>query len=1129
MIPRQLLQSPIRFRLVDVHRRHLFHSGAIRNHTVQVFFCGNKKIGVHTFNELRVDALDKIGQIARFDARLHDPPIGFPLRVPMKSDPPLLQPLRSLLVGKGTRPVIHYAYFHIPYGYGHMISGRKFLRILERLRDGLRPVRIRNHALAQKPRHNRARRRFRLGVLVGPGASPPIPFLAIHAILRVVLFFLSPIRFRCGVENSVYLLAGTLMLSVLYYGSRCALGIFYSKFQLLLFRVERIHKPLRARLRPYQPALRRLQLVVPAFGLQLLEKHRIPRGVRHEIGELIGVIPAFFGQRIHSVPASELFDTPRLPLKSLPHDGIRRLLRGIRDNLDSESVRVGQIQLVFLSDDAPFALLQIGRTPRRVEMMQRDKPLLRVHPRSHHVGRTDEYPHIAGIYTSEQLGLLFSSIMIVDKLNLALRNAHFLRKNLAQILVHRKAAVGCPRQSRHAKIGVLLLVLLKKIFGCLYAAILRIQQILKRRLQPLPLFDEGPPFQTLHDPRGIPFAEHTLGKSLEHLLRFRFRPGGRHRIIAKHQLRSSNIVPLIVQPLDISRRPHHLPVSISRKGWVDSPNVQRGDARIVQNPQRIVDASVFGVPRVALYGVHPRGEVIEILGLFFRRLPGVQLPLVPPRIRILHYLGNGKLGPLLFPFRKRLVLPLHLNPVRILQILQSDRIRELLVNLLQRREVHQRRKNAPRLELLRRSVLKTGFGDRVRSGPCVEVLKIPARKFIVCEILHHRVNLDETVRHRRPRSEGDSPAALAQSARLHVHVERLRGPFRVVHSGDAWIPRRILQVLEQVSLVHHKIVDSHFLEIVSYLVPFPFGEFRQPRLVLIYPLLNLLDASRIPSLFRILKRGPKPGKLLVDNRLLVDRRVLYKRQMRMPDDNRVEIPRRHPREKRFSVLRLHTLFGSGKYARTRIELVKIPRPLSHEVIRNHEKRLLGSSHAPTLHRSGDQRIRFPRADHVVEQHGIRPDHPPRRVLLRIPHLDGRVRSGCDKKLPPVEFRLHMGIHLLVERIDNLVHYPGVAASPLLELSRHHLHQHIGSVRCFPVDGAVISASDIRLQHLSLRCGIEEVKNGEIRVVEHPTPLRLQRDVGRHPHDFSSSARHIHVDVLQPEVGEKPFKHARRNP
>ncbi|OQC29293.1 MAG: hypothetical protein BWX67_02195 [Thermotogae bacterium ADurb.Bin062] len=426
LIPRQLLQSPIRFRLVDVHRRHLFHSGAIRNHTVQVFFCGNKKIGVHTFNELRVDALDKIGQIARFDARLHDPPIGFPLRVPMKSDPPLLQPLRSLLVGKGTRPVIHYAYFHIPYGYGHMISGRKFLRILERLRDGLRPVRIRNHALAQKPRHNRARRRFRLGVLVGPGASPPIPFLAIHAILRVVLFFLSPIRFHCGVENSVYLLAGTLMLSVLYYGSRCALGIFYSKFQLLLFRVERIHKPLRARLRPYQPALRRLQLVVPAFGLQLLEKHRIPRGVRHEIGELIGVVPAFFGQRIHFAPASELFDTPRLPLKSLPHDGIRRLLRGIRDNLDSESVRVGQIQLVFLSDDAPFALLQIGRTPRRVEMMQRDKPLLRVHPRSHHVGRTDEYPHIAGIYTSEQLGFLFSSIVIMDKLNLALRNTHFL-------------------------------------------------------------------------------------------------------------------------------------------------------------------------------------------------------------------------------------------------------------------------------------------------------------------------------------------------------------------------------------------------------------------------------------------------------------------------------------------------------------------------------------------------------------------------------------------------------------------------------------------------------------------------------------------------------------------------------
>ena len=78
---------------------------------------------------------------------------------------------------------------------------------------------------------------------------------------------------------------------------------------------------------------------------------------------------------------------------------------------------------IALTRDAPLALFEIAGTPRGVEVVEGDEPVLYVCTRAH-LGRTaQEHAHIAGAHFGEQLLLLSLCVRRVDKGYLALRDA----------------------------------------------------------------------------------------------------------------------------------------------------------------------------------------------------------------------------------------------------------------------------------------------------------------------------------------------------------------------------------------------------------------------------------------------------------------------------------------------------------------------------------------------------------------------------------------------------------------------------------------------------------------------------------------------------------------------------------
>ena len=585
------------------------------------------------------------------------------------------------------------------------------------------------------------------------------------------------------------------------------------------------------------------------------------------------------------------------------------------------------------------------------------------------------------------------------------------------------------------------------------------------------------------------------------------------------------MTPLVVNRLDVSRRPHDLPVFVPRQPRVDYPRVQRCLLGVGHDDERVVDLPVFLVSPGLLDGIVSGDEIVGIFLLERRRRSGVESPPASLDLR------NRVIGPFVRAVPAiRFFLFLFVCP---LQIGHQHRIRESLVDLGQGRQVVESGQDALECELLRRVVLQSGNGLRIRSGPCVVKQLVSVDEIVVRQILHDRVDLDDAVRYRRSGREHDAAPATLQPPDLDVQVERFLRPMWIVHSGDPVRRRHVLQVLELMRLVHRQIVDAERLEIQPHRVLVRirlFGERPKFLFVLLQTLLYLRHGALA---FLVL---PRRFERLFQEAYLFLYRVpdIFHRRFdelhaAVTDNDGVEIPRRNTGEQPTSVFLREIGLRRREDLRRWVQSVEVLRPLRHQVIRNDDQRLLGQPQTPALHHAGDDGERLPRADDVVQKHVERLDHPPCGVDLRTAELDRRARSDGLQIADPVVFPVDVRVHLPVECVDDLLGSHFIRIGPVLEHFGHPRQNRIDARRfVFEYGGLPVRVFPCDANRLPGRGGIENPQDSGILVVElHPEiGKRIVVPIRDNPTD---PFENLHPQVLHAESFEEPLENLRRHP
>ena len=145
------------------------------------------------------------------------------------------------------------------------------------------------------------------------------------------------------------------------------------------------------------------------FQARLLHQAGIARSDRFGHGELACLALAHILQPPDRRVAGECRrDEPGLGLVVLPHLGVHRTFRGIGEDVDD-------VVLVALAENTALALLDLGRKPWRVEVMQRLQPKLRIDSGTHRVGGADQEADFAGPHITEQPPLGFGFLEILHK------------------------------------------------------------------------------------------------------------------------------------------------------------------------------------------------------------------------------------------------------------------------------------------------------------------------------------------------------------------------------------------------------------------------------------------------------------------------------------------------------------------------------------------------------------------------------------------------------------------------------------------------------------------------------------------------------------------------------------------
>ena len=124
----------------------------------------------------------------------------------------------------------------------------------------------------------------------------------------------------------------------------------------------------------------------------------------------------------------DLRDKLLLVLQGLPQIRIEGGLRHIAVNMNF-GVHIA------LTDDTTGSLFQVARSPRRIEVMERDKPVLDIHTGTHFEGRTHEHSHLSGTDFGEEFLLTGFSVGLMNKGDLFPRDASG-NELFADVIVH---------------------------------------------------------------------------------------------------------------------------------------------------------------------------------------------------------------------------------------------------------------------------------------------------------------------------------------------------------------------------------------------------------------------------------------------------------------------------------------------------------------------------------------------------------------------------------------------------------------------------------------------------------------------------------------------------------------------
>ena len=185
-----------------------------------------------------------------------------------------------------------------------------------------------------------------------------------------------------------------------------------------------------------------VRLQHPQAGHLHLEVHpllyeRVARGERLQLGvgerRLIHV-----GRRPHGrLRGHDLPDEALLALDHLVQVRVEGALGHV-------AVRFDLLVHVPLALDAAEPLLEVGRPPRAVEVVNRDKPSLHVGPRAHLLRRAHEDAHRPGVHPAEERQLLRLGVGVVDEGDLIIGHAP-LHELAPQVVVHAepRAALRC--------------------------------------------------------------------------------------------------------------------------------------------------------------------------------------------------------------------------------------------------------------------------------------------------------------------------------------------------------------------------------------------------------------------------------------------------------------------------------------------------------------------------------------------------------------------------------------------------------------------------------------------------------------------------------------------------------------
>jgi len=93
---------------------------------------------------------------------------------------------------------------------------------------------------------------------------------------------------------------------------------------------------------------------------------------------------------------------------------------------------------IALTQDAALTLLDIGRAPRRVEMLQGNQALLHVGTGPHLLRAAKEDADLAGAHVAEQLQLRGIAVVVLDELDFASGDAPS-NELVSHVFIHREA------------------------------------------------------------------------------------------------------------------------------------------------------------------------------------------------------------------------------------------------------------------------------------------------------------------------------------------------------------------------------------------------------------------------------------------------------------------------------------------------------------------------------------------------------------------------------------------------------------------------------------------------------------------------------------------------------------------